>query len=127
VRRIAGGARDHVMRFWRFLANERVTVEKLIEGWSEQTREAVRGRHVLAIQDTSDIKFSTTPNDRRGLGKVGKGNIFLACCCFGFLPTRRTALTENPLPRTAPKPSRKTWIEAALAAVAVPLRSGERR
>jgi len=64
------------MRFWRFIDNARVTPEKLIEGWSEQTREAVRGRHVLAIQDTSDIKFSTTPDDRRGLGKVGKGNIF---------------------------------------------------
>lgn len=64
------------MRFWRFLANERVTLEKLIEGWSEQTAEAVRDRHVLAIQDSSDIKFSTTADDRRGLGKVGKGNIF---------------------------------------------------
>jgi hypothetical protein len=76
VRRIAGGAWDQVMQYWRFLANERVTVDKLIEGWSEQTREAVRDRHVLAIQDTSDIKFSTTPQDRRGLGKVGKGNVF---------------------------------------------------
>jgi hypothetical protein len=37
---------------------------------------ASRDRHVLAIQDTSDIKFATTPDDRRGLGKVGKGNIF---------------------------------------------------
>src|SRR6266478_6602889 len=76
LRRMAGGAWDQVMRFWRFLDNERVTVEKLIEGWSAQTREAVRGRHVLAIQDSSDIKFSTTPEDRRGLGKVGKGNVF---------------------------------------------------
>jgi hypothetical protein len=76
VRRIGGGAWDQVMRFWRFLGNERVTVAKLIEGWSAQTRQAVRGRHVLAIQDSSDIKFSTTPEDRRGLGKVGKGNIF---------------------------------------------------
>jgi Transposase DDE domain len=76
LRRIAGGAWDQVMRFWRFLANERVTLEKLIEGWSEQTAEAVRERHVLAIQDSSDIKFSTTADDRRGLGKVGKGNIF---------------------------------------------------
>jgi hypothetical protein len=51
-------------------------VDKLIEGWSAQTRMASRDRHVLAIQDTSDIKFATTPDDRRGLGKVGKGNIF---------------------------------------------------
>jgi DDE family transposase len=75
VRRIAGGAWDQVMRFGRFLDNERVTPEKLVEGWSEETREAVRDRHVLAIQDTSGIKFSTTQDDRRGLGKVGKGNI----------------------------------------------------
>jgi hypothetical protein len=64
------------MRFWRFMANERVTVDKLIEGWSEQTRVAVRDRHVLAIQDTSDIKFATTEDDRRELGKVGKGNVY---------------------------------------------------
>jgi Transposase DDE domain len=64
------------MRFWRFMANERVTVDKLIEGWSEQTRVAVRDRHVLAIQDTSDIKFTTTEDDRRELGKVGKGNVY---------------------------------------------------
>jgi len=76
VRRIAGGAWAQVMRFWRFLANERVTLDKLIESWSEQTAEAVRDRHVLALQDSSDIKFSTTADDRRGLGKVGKGNIF---------------------------------------------------
>jgi len=31
---------------------------------------------VLAIQDSSDIKFSTTPEDRRGLWKIGKGNVF---------------------------------------------------
>jgi hypothetical protein len=76
LRWIAGGVWRQHMRFWRFIDNARVTLEKLIEGWSEQTREAVRGRHVLAIQDTSDIKFSTTPDDRRGLGKVGKGNVF---------------------------------------------------
>ncbi len=64
------------MRFWRFVNNPRVTVDKLIEGWSAQTRLAARARHVLAIQDTSEIKFATTPEQRRGLGKVGKGNVF---------------------------------------------------
>lgn len=61
------------MQFWRFMANERVTVDRLIEGWSERTREAAAGRHVLAIQDTSELKFMTTVDDRRGLGKVKKG------------------------------------------------------
>jgi hypothetical protein len=76
LRRVAGGVWRQQMRFWRFIANPRVTAAGLIEGWSEQTRIAVCDRHVLAIQDTSDIKFSTTPDDRRGLGKVGKGNVF---------------------------------------------------
>jgi hypothetical protein len=76
LRRLGRGIWADHMRYWRFLANPRVTVEKIVAGWSEQTRVAVHGRHVLAIQDTSDIKFSTTAKDRRGLGKIGKGNIF---------------------------------------------------
>ena len=76
VRRMARGAWSAQMRFWRFLSNPRVTLDRLIEGWSTQTRTAARDRHVLAIQDTSEIKFATTPEDRRGLGKVGKGNVF---------------------------------------------------
>src|SRR5215216_1495739 len=62
------------MAFWRFVNNPRVTTDKLIEGWSLQTSTAVSGRHVLSIQDTSEIKFYTRPGHRRGLGKVGKGN-----------------------------------------------------
>jgi hypothetical protein len=76
LREMAQGRWAAQMQFWRFVSNERVSVDKLIEGWSEQTREVARARHVLAIQDTSEIKFATTPEDRRGLGKVGKGNVF---------------------------------------------------
>jgi hypothetical protein len=50
-----------------------VTSHRLIEGWSEQTAGAVAGRHVLALQDTSEIKFNTSDQRTRGLGKVGKG------------------------------------------------------
>src|SRR5687767_13382110 len=76
VRRLAEGCWATQMRFWRFLANERVTTEKLIEGWSGWTQESAAGRHLLAIHDTSAIKFATTPDNRRGLGKVKKGNAF---------------------------------------------------
>lgn len=62
------------MAYWRFLNNPQVTTDKLIEGWSLQTPAAVSGRHVLAIQDTSEVKFHTRPGRRRRLGKVGKGN-----------------------------------------------------
>ena len=51
----------------------KVTVAGLIEGWGEPTASAVSGRHVLAIQDTSEINFKTTPQRRRGLGEIGKG------------------------------------------------------
>jgi hypothetical protein len=62
------------MALWRFINNPRITADKLIEGWSLQTAAAASGRHVLSIQDTSEIKFQTRPGHRRGLGKVGKGN-----------------------------------------------------
>jgi hypothetical protein len=72
LRRLARGRRAQVVGFGRFLANPKVTVDR-IEGWSDQTAAAVRGRHVLAIQDTSEFNFRTTPKRRRGLGKIGKG------------------------------------------------------
>jgi hypothetical protein len=74
LRRLARGRRSLVVGFGRFLANPRVTVNRLVEGWSDQTAVAVAGRHVLAIQDTSEINFHTTSKRRRGLGKIGKGN-----------------------------------------------------
>ena len=39
-----------------------------------QTGLAAAGRHVLAVQDTSEINFTTTPERRRGLGEIGKGS-----------------------------------------------------
>ena len=71
---MAGGERRGIVGFSRFLANPRVTVDSLIEGWGALTSSACSGRHVLAIQDTSEINFTTTPARRRGLGEIGKGN-----------------------------------------------------
>jgi len=73
LRRLARGRRSQLVGFGRFLSNRRVTVDRLIEGWSDQTAVAATGRHVLAIQDTSEINFRTKPQRRRGLGKIGKG------------------------------------------------------
>jgi hypothetical protein len=62
------------MAYWRFVNNPQVTIDRLIEGWSRQTATVASGRHVLAIQDTSEVKFPTQQGRRRGLGMVGKGN-----------------------------------------------------
>jgi len=48
-------------------------MDALLAGWGEQTAIAAAGRHVLAIQDTSEINFRTTPERRRDLGEIGKG------------------------------------------------------
>jgi hypothetical protein len=74
LRRLAKGVRGREVRFNRFLGNAKVTTARVIESWSESTVAAAEGRHVLAIQDTSEINFATTANRRRGLGEIGKGN-----------------------------------------------------
>ena len=42
-------------------------------GWGEQAAAVCAGRHILAIQDTSEFNFRTTAERRRGLGEIGKG------------------------------------------------------
>ena len=73
LRRAADGRRAKIVQYSRFLANENVSLEALLAGWGEQTAIAAAGRHVLAIQDTSEINFRTKPERRRGLGEIGKG------------------------------------------------------
>ena len=73
LRRAADGRRSEIVRYGRFLANENVTLEALLAGWGEQAAIAAAGRHVLAIQDTSELNFRTTAERRRGLGEIGKG------------------------------------------------------
>jgi len=75
LRRLSKGDRAREVRFNRFLGNAKVTTERIIESWSEGTVVAAEGRHVLAIQDTSEINFTTTAKRRRGLGETAKGNV----------------------------------------------------
>ena len=74
LRRAAKGKRASIIRADRFLGNPRVTASALIEGWGKQTARWVGGRHILAVQDSSEIGLRTTPSQRRGLGLVGCGN-----------------------------------------------------
>lgn len=73
IRRLAKGRRAGVVGFGRFLSNPRVSLERLIEGWGVEAAQACEGRHVLAIQDLSEVNLGTRPNDRRGLGQIGHG------------------------------------------------------
>lgn len=136
LRRLSEGNRAQEVGFHRLLANEKVTIERLIEGWSEQTVSAVAGRHVLAIQDTSEIKFSTTSKRQRGLGEVGKGghsrgvlaHVMIAVDadstnCLGLVAGSvytRNGRVETPHAKRAleDKESRR-WIDTAIQAKTV--------
>ena len=75
LRTAAHGERGKTVRFGRLLGSSKVTTDRIIEGWGAPTSIAARGRDVLAIQDTCEVKFKTTARRRRGLGEIGKGNI----------------------------------------------------
>src|SRR5215468_6417827 len=60
-------------RFQRFLSNDAVTVEEMISHRAMFVAAAAKGRHVLAIQDTSEINYQAQCGRKHGLGKVGNG------------------------------------------------------
>lgn len=68
-----GDDRAEKVKFRRFLMNERVTVEKMVIRTRAHVRAIAAGRHVLAIQDTSEINYEAKRGRKRGLGRVGNG------------------------------------------------------
>src|SRR5882757_3598966 len=132
LRRLAKGNRAREVRFNRFLGNAKVTAARVIESWGEGTAAAAEGRHILAIQDTSEINFATTAKRRRGLGEIGKGNgrgvllhPMLAVdaengICLGLLSgqvwTRGARRTVSHDRRDLSDKESQRWISTALAA-----------
>lgn len=135
LHRLSEGCRAREVGFGRFLANDKVTIERLIEGWGEQTASAVAGRHVLAIQDTSEINFRTTKQRRRGLGEIGKGvgrgmlvHAMVAVdanegSCLGLVAgsiyTRKGRIKTSHAKRTLKDKESRRWIDTAAAAKSV--------
>ena len=70
LRRLGGG-RAGAVRFGRFLQNRRVTVEEMLARAGDHVAQAARGRHVLAIQDTTELNFSDHEASKPGFGVVG--------------------------------------------------------
>lgn len=65
--------RAEQLRLRRFLVNEAVTVEEMVSHRAMFVAVAAKGRHVLAIQDTSEINYQAQKGRKRRLGKVGNG------------------------------------------------------
>ena len=57
-------------RFHRLLGHPNVTPQEIIRQGSERTARAAAGRHVLAIQDTSEIDLSAHRGRTSGLGGI---------------------------------------------------------
>jgi hypothetical protein len=124
-----GGNRGGELQAGRFFANAKVTAAKIVEGWSDRTGAAVAGRHVLAIQDTTEVKFPTTAQRRRGLGPVKKGNTYGVVAhamiavdadshaCLGLVggdvQTRDGVVTQHHRDRPLSERESRRWIETA--------------
>jgi hypothetical protein len=124
-----GGHRRGEERAGRFFANQKVTAAKIVEGWSMLTGPACAGRHVLAIQDTTEVKFPTTAQRRRGLGPVKHGNTYgvlvhamiavdaSTTACLGLVGgevwTRPGVVTEHHRDRPLVERESRRWLATA--------------
>lgn len=72
LRRLGRGHAGEV-RFSRFLNSHRVSPEEMLATAAEHCASRVAGRHVLAIQDTSEINYRAHAGRSRGLGLAGNG------------------------------------------------------
>ncbi len=72
LRALADGRAEQIA-FARFFHNARVTVAEILATAAARTAEAAVGRHVLLIEDTSEINYQAKSGRKRGLGRVGNG------------------------------------------------------
>ena len=72
IRRL-GGERKREIQFTRFLRNRSVTAAEMAAFAAQATAGRVRGREVVAIQDTSELVLGGPGAREQGYGPVGKG------------------------------------------------------
>lgn len=72
LRRLGRGHAGEV-RFSRFLNSRHVTSTEMLATAARHCAERAAGRHVLAIQDTSEINYQAHAGRVKGLGPVGNG------------------------------------------------------
>lgn len=65
--------RNQALQFGRFLANPKVTTQEMLASAGQQTAQRVSSRHVLAIEDTTELHFPTHEASKHGFGKAGNG------------------------------------------------------
>ena len=68
-----GGTCAKEVKFGRFLRNEKANVQSLIKAETSRVAKLVPSRHILAVQDTSEINYQKHAGKVNGLGVVGNG------------------------------------------------------
>jgi hypothetical protein len=72
MRRLAD-TRAEKVAFTRLFRNRHVSKQEIIRTAAARTAEAAAGRHVLLIEDSSEINYAAKTARKRGLGRVGNG------------------------------------------------------
>jgi len=72
MKRLVNGAAEK-KRFERWIRHEDVTLERLINTEKSRLKERIEGRHILGIQDTTEINYQAHDGRTHGLGTVGNG------------------------------------------------------
>ena len=72
LRRLAR-CRAEQIGFARFFRNSKVTVDEILATAGSHTAHVAAGRHVLLIEDTSEINYQAKSGRKSGLGRVGNG------------------------------------------------------
>lgn len=72
IRRLAD-TRAEKVAFTRFFRNPHVSPQEIVGTAAAHTAQAAAGRHVLIIEDTSEINYQAKALRKRGLGRVGNG------------------------------------------------------
>jgi DDE family transposase len=73
VLRKAGGNRAGEMRAHRFLSSRFSSVDTILRTLGEGTAARCAGRHIVAVQDTTEINFAHRDGKKRGFGPAGNG------------------------------------------------------
>jgi hypothetical protein len=73
VLRKVGGDRAGEMACHRFLSSPHASVEAIVHSLAVRTAGAAAGRHVVCVQDTSEVNFKGRDARRRGLGAGADG------------------------------------------------------
>lgn len=72
LKRLASNAAEK-KRFERFIRHKEVTTPRIISTEKSRIHELVKGRHILGIQDTTEINYKSSKGRVHGLGTVGNG------------------------------------------------------